>query len=58
MKFVCLGFMDERKWKAMSPSDREAWLDECFAFDCLELRAVDEEFDAHLAARGAVAAAT
>jgi hypothetical protein len=25
--------MDEQKWEAMSSSEREAWLDECFAYD-------------------------
>jgi hypothetical protein len=33
MKFVCLGYMDENKWKAMSRVEREAMLEECFAYD-------------------------
>lgn len=37
MKFVCLGYMDEQKWDRMSSSERDAMLDECFAYD-VELR--------------------
>ena len=33
MQFVCFGFMDEQRWAAMSASDREAWVEECFAYD-------------------------
>ena len=33
MKFVCLGYSDEKLWDAMSESEREAMIEECFAYD-------------------------
>ena len=33
MRFICLGFVEERKWQAMSKSEQEAWIEECFAYD-------------------------
>ena len=33
MKYVCLGYYDEKKWGAMSESERHAFMDECFAYD-------------------------
>ena len=33
MKYICLGYMDEKKWDAMSERDRAAFLDECFSYD-------------------------
>ncbi len=33
MKYICLGYMEEKKWDAMSVSEREAFVDECFAYD-------------------------
>ena len=33
MKFICLGYYDERAWEAMSESRRNALMDECFAYD-------------------------
>ena len=33
MKYICLGYMDERKWDSMSESERNAFVDECFAYD-------------------------
>ena len=33
MKFSCLGYADERLWDAMSESEREAMIEECFAYD-------------------------
>jgi len=33
MKFVCLGYMDEKKWNAMSKVEQEAMLEKCFAYD-------------------------
>lgn len=33
MKFICLGYFDEKKWVAMSESEQTAVLDECFAYD-------------------------
>ncbi|WP_435009403.1 YciI family protein [Tundrisphaera lichenicola] len=37
MKFVCLGYMDESKWDAMSEDERKSMMEECFAYDA-ELR--------------------
>jgi hypothetical protein len=33
MKYICLGYMDEKKWNAMSESERSAFVDECFTYD-------------------------
>jgi len=33
MKYICLGYMDEKKWDAMSESERNTFVDECFAYD-------------------------
>jgi hypothetical protein len=33
MKFICLGYIEEKKWETMSESERNAMLDECFAYD-------------------------
>ena len=33
MKFVCLGFMNEDKWNAMSHGEQEALMEECLAYD-------------------------
>jgi len=33
MKFVCLGYYDERRWEAISESEQNAFVDECFAYD-------------------------
>jgi hypothetical protein len=33
MKFICLGYMEEEKWDAMSQSERDAMMKECFAYD-------------------------
>jgi hypothetical protein len=33
LKFICLGYMDEKKWDAMSKSEQDAMMQECFAYD-------------------------
>lgn len=33
MKYLCLGYMEEKKWDAMSESERDAMIKECFAYD-------------------------
>lgn len=33
MKYICMGFLDEDKWHAMSESERNALMDACFSFD-------------------------
>lgn len=33
MKYICLGYHDEKKWDAMSESERDAMMNECFAYD-------------------------
>jgi len=33
MKFVCLGYFDEKKWETMSESERSSFVDNCFAYD-------------------------
>jgi hypothetical protein len=33
MKYVCLGYYDEKAWEKMSESECNAMMDECFAYD-------------------------
>jgi hypothetical protein len=33
MKYICLGYYDEKTWEMMSESERNAMIDECFAYD-------------------------
>jgi hypothetical protein len=33
MKYICLGYIEEEKWETMSDSERNAMLDDCFAYD-------------------------
>lgn len=33
MKYVCLGYIEESKWENLSEPEREALMDECFAYD-------------------------
>lgn len=33
MKFYCLGYYDEKKWNALKETERNAFIDECFAYD-------------------------
>src|SRR5262249_55453851 len=33
MKYVCLGYYDEKKWDTMSEGERKAFMEECFAYD-------------------------
>jgi hypothetical protein len=33
MKFVCLGYFDEKAWETIPESERNALMDECFAYD-------------------------
>ena len=33
MQYVCLGYMEENKWDALSDDEREAGMKECFAYD-------------------------
>jgi hypothetical protein len=33
MKYVCLGYIEEKKWETMSENERNAMIDECFAYD-------------------------
>ncbi|MBI5686865.1 MAG: YciI family protein [Verrucomicrobia bacterium] len=33
MKFICLGYIEEKKWETMSESERNAMMDECFTYD-------------------------
>jgi len=33
MKYICLGYMQTGRFEAMSESDRNAFLDACFAYD-------------------------
>ena len=33
MKFVCLGYYDEKKWEGACEGEQNAVMDECFAYD-------------------------
>jgi hypothetical protein len=33
MKFICLGFLDETNWTEMSESERNSFMEKCFAYD-------------------------
>ena len=33
MKYICLGYIEEKKLETMSESERNAMLDECFTYD-------------------------
>ena len=33
MKYICLGYMDEKKWDTMSEKERNFFMDECFVYD-------------------------
>jgi hypothetical protein len=33
MKFICLGYMSDEKWESMTEKERNALIDECFAYD-------------------------
>jgi hypothetical protein len=33
MKYVCLGYIEPKKWETMSDADRNAMMDECFSYD-------------------------
>lgn len=33
MKYLCLGYMSEETWEAMSENERDAFIEECLAYD-------------------------
>jgi len=33
MKFICLGYIEEKKFETMSEKERNAMMDECFSYD-------------------------
>jgi hypothetical protein len=33
MKFVCLGYYDDKKWAAMAEAEQKAYIEECFSYD-------------------------
>ena len=33
MKYICLGYIEDGKWEALSEHEREVLMDECFAYD-------------------------
>ena len=33
MRFICLGYAEEKKWDDMSPAELNAAMQECFAYD-------------------------
>ncbi len=38
MKYICLGYIDDKKWEALAETERNRLVDECFDYDD-ELRA-------------------
>lgn len=37
MKYICLGFMDEKMWEKKSEQERKTFIEECLVYDS-ELR--------------------
>jgi len=33
MRYICLGYIEDGKWEAMSESERNAMIEECFTYD-------------------------
>jgi hypothetical protein len=33
MRYICLGYIEEKKWVTMSESERNAMMDDCFTYD-------------------------
>ena len=33
MKYICLGYLDEKQWETVPASEQTALMDECFAYD-------------------------
>ena len=33
MKYICLGYIDEKQWEAVPETEQNALMDECFAYD-------------------------
>lgn len=33
MKFICLGYYDDKKWEAMAEAEQKAYIEECFTYD-------------------------
>ena len=33
MKYICLGYMEEKKWETLPESERNNFVDNCFAYD-------------------------
>ena len=33
MKYICLGYIEPKKWETMSENERNAMMDECFTYD-------------------------
>lgn len=33
MKFLCLGYFDDKKWETLSQAEQESFMQECFAYD-------------------------
>jgi hypothetical protein len=55
MKYLGLGYLDEKKWEAMSSAEQDALLEECFAYDDV-LRANGHVTDGEALQRGRNAA--
>ncbi|HWP83805.1 MAG TPA: YciI family protein [Terriglobia bacterium] len=56
MKFICLGYHYEKQWETVSESERNAFMDECFAYD--EVLRKNGHFAGGEALQGAHSAAT
>ena len=33
MKYICLGYIEDKKWESMSEAEQNAMMDECFTYD-------------------------
>jgi hypothetical protein len=35
MKYLCLGYMEEKEWDEMPEEERNTWMEECVAYDAV-----------------------
>ncbi|HLF19867.1 MAG TPA: hypothetical protein VI704_03665 [Bacteroidota bacterium] len=40
MKYICLGYLDEKLWDGMSEREQKTFVDECLAYDRADQRAL------------------
>ena len=56
MKYICLGYYDEKLWEQLTVSERDAFIDDCFTYD--DVLREHGHFAGGEALQGAASAAT